>query len=115
MVKNIFSVLLLIIGGAAQAAGQVNNSLVENVRIDENGHGYIKFVDALQSVPAACISNGHTYHLSFDTNTAAGRGIMSLALAAQAAGKKIYAMGTGTCNQYVGVVESWAYGWVVGP
>lgn len=114
MVRTILAVLFLVANGVVLAAGQANNFSVENVRIDKNGYGFIKFVEALQGTPATCISGGHTSHLAFDANTAGGRGILSLALSAQAAGKKIYAVGTGTCDQY-GVVESWSYGWVIGP
>lgn len=112
MKRILLSAFLLAISHAAYAVGEVNVFTVQNVRVDKGGYGYIKFVEKLQGTPAACIS-GHDYHLSFDTNTSAGKGVLSLALLAQATGKKVQAKGTGTCDQY-GVVESWSYGWIIG-
>ena len=108
------SAFLSVISHAVYAVGEVNVFTVQNVRVDKGGHGFIKFVEKLQGVPAACISGGHDSHLSFDTNTSGGKGVLSLALLAQATGKKVQAKGTGTCDQY-GVVESWSYGWIIGP
>lgn len=112
--RILLSAFLLVISYAAYAAGEVNGFTVQNVRVDKGGYGFIKFVEPLQGTPAACISGGHDFHLSFDTNTSGGKGVLSLALLAQATGKKVQAKGTGTCDQY-GVVESWGYGWTIGP
>jgi len=93
------------------SAGYVDNFHVEDVRVDANGLGFIRFDQPLKGTPATCISGGHTAHLSFDINTAGGKGILSLALSAQASGKAIVARGTGSCDGY-NVVERWSYGWI---
>lgn len=94
----------------AIAEGIAANYYVDNVRVDKSGKGYVKFLTALIGAPATCAS-AHANHLAFDANQPAGQAIMSLALAAQASGKKIYAKGTNICDIY-GTVESWDYGWV---
>jgi len=106
-----------IIGGIifstnALAVGEANSFKVVSVRADQSGFGYVRFDKPLEGSPASCISGGHDYHLSFDLNTPGGKGIMSIALAAQATGKSVIARGTGTCAGY-NVVERWNYGWVV--
>lgn len=113
MKKILVFMILSIICSTSYAVGTAIGYTVQNVRVDKSGFGYIKFVQALQGSPATCISN-HDFNLSFDTNTAGGKGVLSLALTAQATGKRIEAWGTGTCNEY-GVVESWQRGWVLGP
>lgn len=90
---------------------QVDGVKVVNVRADKDGKGYVTFDQPLSGTPASCISGGHTRHLAFDLNTEGGKGIMSIALAAQASGKSIKARGTGQCDIY-GIVESWAWGYV---
>ncbi len=89
------------------AAGAAINLTVKEVRADRNGMGYVRFNGPITDAPPACST--HKEHLAFDVNTAAGRAIMSLALAAQASGKPITAYGTGSCDIY-NVVESWNWG-----
>jgi len=112
MKQIILIIVLLVTSGASYAIGEVKSFTVNNVRVDKSGYGFIKFNQMLEGTPAACIS-GHEYHLSFDLNKPGGKGVLSLALSAQATGKPIVANGTGTCDEY-GVVESWNYGWIVG-
>ncbi len=93
------------------SAGVAESATVIDVRIDISGLGFIRFDKPLVGAPAACTNEGHTSHLSFDVNTAPGKAIMSLALAAQASGKRVWAKGTGSCDGY-NVVERWRYGWI---
>ncbi|WP_055022794.1 hypothetical protein [Shewanella sp. P1-14-1] len=88
----------------------MDKSTVEYVRVDVSGKGIVKFTKKLTNSPAGC-GNGHPQHLSFNTNTAAGRAIMSIALTAHASGKTISARGTGGCGHY-GTVETWSWGLV---
>lgn len=88
---------------------QVEGVKVINVRVDKDGRGYVRFDQPLSGTPASCIS-GHNEHLAFDLNTDGGKGIMSIALAAQASGKSIKARGTGQCDIY-SIIESWSWGY----
>lgn len=103
---------LLLLSLDCNAAGSVTGKVLD-VRVDENGLGFIRFDKQLGEVPAACIAGGHTSHLSFDLNSPGGNGVLSLALAAQASGKSIVAWGKGSCEGY-GVVERWSHGWIKG-
>lgn len=94
---------------AAHAAGEVNQLAVERVRIDKSGKGYFKFAGNLGGVRSACMQSTYASVLGFDANTAGGRSIMALALAAKASGQIIYAVGTGDCTAY-SVMEDWSWG-----
>ena len=100
--------LLLLPTTTVQAIGLANTVEVDFVRVDSDGRGYVNFKTALISEPASC-TNGYPNALAFDTNTAGGRAILSVALAAKSSGKKIYAKGTGACTVY-GVMEDWSWG-----
>jgi len=99
-----------IINTNVNAEGVADNLTVYQVRIDQNGMGYVHFTSALTGTPAACAST-HSKQLSFDTNTAGGRAILSVALSAKMSGKKVYAKGTGSCEGY-SVVERWSIGYI---
>jgi len=110
--KKFMGVMVLCLSFIAQAGavGKIYSGYVLNVRVDRSGLGYIRFDRALADTPASCIS-GHPNHLSFDTKTPAGVGIMKLALSAKALSRPIIAKGIGSCPGY-GVVEAWGYGWM---
>ncbi len=110
MRKVLIIVLLLTIFDVT-ARGIANNYKVERVRVDKSGFGYIMFNKPLVGSPADCI-DGHDSHLAFDLNTPGGKGIMSMALSAQATGKNIKASGSGDCDIY-NVVETWSWGYIV--
>ncbi|MGV6825358.1 MAG: hypothetical protein ACWA5Q_00125 [bacterium] len=110
--KILMLVAASLVSGASFGFGYANNSYVEKVRVDRSGWGMVLFDQPLTGKPAGCIANGHTSHFSFDTNTEAGQGILSLVLTAKAANKRVYAWGTGTCNEW-GVAESWNGGWIL--
>ena len=109
--KSIVAIFLGVFSCGVFAVGEVNDAKVMEVRADKSGKGYVKFDKALSGAPASCISGGHTSHLSFDLNTPGGKGIMSIALSAQATGNSVRAVGTGSCDDF-SVVESWNYGLV---
>lgn len=104
--KKLFVLLLLMLSPYA-LAGKANSFKVEQVRVDRNGKGYVQFANNLIESRPSCST--HPKQLAFDVNTPAGQAIFSLALAAKASSKKIWAVGTGTCDVY-GVVESWSWG-----
>ncbi len=99
----------LVINGS-YAAGIADNITVYQVRIDQSGMGYIWFTSPLTGIPASCASS-HPSQLSFDTNTAGGKAILSLALSAKVSGKRIYAKGTDSCEGY-NVVERLSTGYL---
>lgn len=101
---------LLLLSSSVMAAGSAN-SKVSSVRIDKSGMGIVEFYENLAGSPAGCIS-GYPKHLSFNANTDSGKAIMSLALSAHATGKVVIASGTGACDEYGGIVESWSWGLV---
>lgn len=95
---------------AVYAAGIANNLYVEAVRVDKSGKGFVQFASPLEDARPTC-AEPQPKTLAFDANTPGGQAILSIALAAQAGGKQIYAKGTGDCSVY-GTVESWLSGWV---
>lgn len=110
--KLLLAVVLWVFSCSAISAGKADRYNVVSVRTDQNGKGLVIFANDLVGSPASCISNGFLRHLAFDANTPGGRAILSLAMFAQGAGKKIFAMGTGDCSVY-GIVETWNYGWTL--
>ncbi len=90
------------------ANGIAENLEVDFVRVDSSGYGYVNFVSALTSTPATCI-NGYPNALAFDTNTAGGKAIYTIALVAKTTNKRIRAVGTNNCTIY-GSIESWSWG-----
>lgn len=108
--KVFIAVLLVVFTTQVNAFG-IANSKVASVRVDKNGSGIVEFEDPILHEPASCVSS-YQNHLSFDTNTAGGKSIYSMVLAALAADKKIVAYGTGTCTSYPSDVEAWSYGHV---
>ena len=87
------------------AEGIADGLDVYTVRVDDSGLGYVWFSGDLTGTPPACAIT-HPKHLAFDTNTPGGQAILSLLLSAKMSGKKIRAVGTGTCEGY-DVVERW--------
>jgi len=117
MKRNWLFVCLSLVCGVSYAGGQINETTIENVRVDKSGLGFVKFSQPLTGpTVASCIdmAGNFNYHLSFDTNAAGGKSVLSLALTAQATGMKITASGTGTCNEYV-AIESWDHGYTTPP
>lgn len=111
--NNILTIaLLLMLSANAFAYGLANSFEVRTVRADASGKGYVKFNQPLldsETPENLTCRKTHPNHLAFDTNTPAGMAILSLALAAQATGKPVYAIGKGECDVY-GTVESWSWG-----
>ncbi len=82
---------------------------VSDVRIDRDGRGIIAFDGPVVGAPASCRIPAYASHLSFDTNTAGGKAIYSMALAAASSGKTISVYGTGNCDDYANTVEGLLY------
>lgn len=108
MKKIIF--ICMFFSALVNAEGVANLYEVDFVRIDKSGLSYVKFTTNLAGTPASCTAAGYQAALSFDTNEPGGA-ILSTVLAAKAAGKKIYAVGTGVCPNY-GVMEQWNWGYI---
>ncbi|HTF97838.1 MAG TPA: hypothetical protein VL995_17005 [Cellvibrio sp.] len=92
------------------AIGMMDGAKVIKVRVDKSGKGMIEFDKPLYSSPPACAS-GYPTWLAFDSNTAGGKSILSIALTAQASGALVMARGSGTCDIY-SVTESWDWGFI---
>ena len=93
------------------AAGTADGFRVQEIRIDDNGKGFVMFDQALTGERAAC-AGAFPKHLAFDTATSGGKSILSLALTAYSTQSKILARGTGDCG-HMGVVESWKSGLLI--
>jgi hypothetical protein len=89
---------ILVFTSASYAVGIADFYDVAQVRVDKSGKGYVTFKQPLTDSRPTCLQTGYSTALAFDTNTAGGKSIMSVALAAQASGKKIYAVGSGNCE-----------------
>jgi hypothetical protein len=111
MKSILFAALLALSASQANANGVADTFQVDYVRVDANGYGYVQFTTPLVGTPAACIQPDYAKVLAFDTNTAAGKAILAVALQAKASDAKIYAKGTGDCPIY-GVMEKWSWGYV---
>ena len=97
----------------ALAYGKANSFKVKFVRVDRSGKGYVEFDSNLVANPPACTQSSYQRALAFDTNTAGGAAILSVALAAQASGRRIIAYGTHGCDTYSGVMEDWNWGRII--
>lgn len=89
------------------ASGSATNLAVGEILVDYVGRGVVRFNGPLTGTPPACSTHGE--HFAFDANTAGGRAVLSLVLAAQASGKTIRAYGKGTCDIHPNI-ESWSWG-----
>ena len=88
----------------------IHGFLVDYVRVDASGKGYVNFVDKLEgSIPACTNIQYYAAALAFDTNTDGGKAILTAALTAKAAGNTIRTVGSGKCDIY-GVMEDWDWG-----
>ncbi|WP_444897750.1 hypothetical protein [Microbulbifer sp. SSSA005] len=94
------------------AAGIASSFDIEYVRIGKSGKGFVRFKSELNYDPPECVSSHYKDALAFDTNEKGGASIYAMALAAQAQGKKIYAVGSDSCDAY-SQIESWSWGYIV--
>src|SRR5438094_6784868 len=87
-------------------------ALVDKIRVDQNGHGLVQFAGTMSDFPSCCQSPHPCFGnaFAFDTNTAAGKGILALVTAAKLSTKHINALGTGSCTLY----GEWAEDWLLG-
>jgi hypothetical protein len=110
--KRLISILLFGICISSQVfAGYVINAKVILVRADQSGLGMVVFDKLVNGSPACINAAAYTNALSFNSNTAGGKAIMTMALTAKATGATIEAYGTGACGNYGGAhVEDWSYG-----
>ncbi|MDP1822485.1 MAG: hypothetical protein Q8L48_04565 [Archangium sp.] len=96
------ALFLLLTASPAFAAGSVT-ATVSSVRVDAaTGRGFIFFSTNI-STPATCAASANYSMMNvfaFDTTTAGGKSILSLAASAKLAGRTITAFGTGTCLLY---------------
>lgn len=110
MIRYVIAFLIAVsIFNQALAGGAVTAKVVQ-VRIDQSGQGVVTFSQPLSGSTASCADSGYANALAFNTNTAAGKAIMALALAAKATGDTVSVYGTGTCSIYGNWIEDWSYG-----
>ncbi|MFS1524376.1 hypothetical protein ACL7TT_09710 [Microbulbifer sp. 2304DJ12-6] len=114
MKKIIFLVFVAFFHSQTLAVGIADSFDIDYVRIDHNGKGFIRFKRDIIHEPPTCAGVDYKNAMSFDTNKDPGRAIYSMALTAQASGKKVYAVGRGLCETY-SQIESWNYGYIVDP
>ena len=109
MKKIILALLGCSICSYAFASSSVFGTVI-NIRVDSTGHGMVTFSATISGSPS-CINSaafGNAY--AFDATTDGGRAFLALALASQASGVAISAVGLGTCNIYGGFAEDFYFG-----
>jgi len=99
---------VLLAGMAAQAlaAGSVAGKVID-VRVDRGGQGIVTFDQ--QIATPGCGTPAYANAFAFDANTAGGKAILAVVLAAKTTGDLVYGYGAGTCLIYNGVVEDLNY------
>ncbi|WP_325892437.1 hypothetical protein [Grimontia sp. NTOU-MAR1] len=100
---------------ATNSLNDESGQLINRVVVAEGGWATVKFTVPLvpsNGSTASCVASWNKDSLSFSTKTPDGGAILSLLLAAQVSGKKVYAQGTGNCN-VTSNAESWNFGWIV--
>ncbi len=90
-------------------AGSIYGKVIQ-VRMDSSGFGMVIFDRPVSGSPPTCVIDAYRNALAFNLNTAAGKGIMSLALSAKATETQLTVYGLGTCGIYGYAVEDWNYG-----
>lgn len=91
------------------AIGQITGSKVVQVRVDKDGKGMVVFEVVLGGSRPSC-SSSYPNALAFDANTAGGKSVLAMALAAKISGQLVSAYGKGACAVYGNYVEDWDYG-----
>lgn len=108
--KTFVSIVLgLVIPSQLFAVGSVSATVV-SVRIDQTGNGMVFFDQNIGGAPPSCVITAYRNALAFNTNTAGGKSIYAMVLAAKATGAAINVVGLGTCNIFGSYVEDWDTG-----
>jgi hypothetical protein len=103
---SFFSIIL----SAQVYAGTSIDAKVIQIRLDNDGVGMVFFDKPITGGSPTCINSYYNNALSFNSNTAGGKGILSVALAAKAMSVSVFAYGTGFCKNYGDAhVEDMAY------
>lgn len=97
----------LIIGGlmmfcSSVYATSIHNAKIIQIRVDKTGIGMIVFDQPLQGTNPACINPTYKNALAFDTNSAGGKSILSVALTAKAQNANVFAYGLNSCAIFGG-------------
>ena len=112
--RSILFILCSLLSLNAAAYGYISGAKVVQVRIDQGGQGMITFDKAIGggngTTRPGCVNAAYINMFSFNTNTAAGRAIMAMALAAKATGSPVEAVGLNACTIYSNIVEDISYG-----
>ena len=109
--KSVFIGLLVLLSSEVAFSYGHYTGKVTEVRIDRDGRGIISFDGQIAHNPATCRTSPYFSHFSFDATTEGGKAIYSMAITAAATGKRVSAIGTGTCQDYNSLIESLRY-WV---
>src|SRR5262245_51749710 len=92
--KWISAAVVALLSSQILAAGSIN-ARVTSVRIDQSGNGMIFFDQNVTNSPG-CVISAYLNALAFNTNTAAGKSIYAMGLAAKAQGSTVVAYGLGS-------------------
>jgi hypothetical protein len=104
LVGFVLAVLLLVNNAVA---GSLVGARVLKVTVDNSGYGYIEFNVNLTG--GASCGSALPNALTFNANSAGGKGILATALTAKATNVTMTAIGTNACAIY-GTVEEMYYG-----
>lgn len=91
------------------AAGSISGT-VTSIRIDQSGNGMVFFDKNVSGTPPGCVISAYQNAFAFNTNTAGGKAIYAMVIAAKASGATIVAYGLGTCGTFGSYVEDWDTG-----
>jgi hypothetical protein len=78
---------------------------IEQVRVDENGRGFIVIPAQTSGGHALCRASYNNDRLAFDSNTAGGKSILQVARAAHLSERTIHVVGTGDCDTYSNIED----------
>lgn len=110
MLRSGLVMVAMFVCGNSFAYGTVSGKVVE-VRVDRSGRGMVMFDQQVTGAFASCRISAYSSSLAFDANSAGGKAVLALVLAAKATGDTVTAIGLGSCAVYGGTfVEDWDYG-----
>lgn len=109
MRKMLFALLAFCVSTPVLSAGNTVGKVI-SVRVDQTGNAMIFFAQSLEGTRPSCVISPYANALAINTNTAGGKSILAMALAAKAMDSTISVIGLGTCNIFGSSVEDWDYG-----
>lgn len=101
MKTMIFTMLILSCAKPAAASNNNSGALYPHfVSIQSDGKGYVYFQGTRSGTIPACATDnaGGYFRLAFDSNTAGGKSMLAIILAAHASGETVWFSGTDDCG-----------------